>query len=194
MQRKQRESKLSTAISTFSTFMLIIMFIAVFVQKNEHVYENNNRSFENVMADLSLDTEDYNEEELKCLRKAIFFEVRKNIKKEMQVVGNVVLNRVNDKRFPNTICGVVLHKGQFEYVMRGLHDKEQVEKLVNKSVLEKQSWETASQVAMELLTGEFKDKTNGATAYHANTMNKPNSRYWNSLKQTVKTDLHVFYK
>ncbi len=178
--------------------MIIFMFIVVVVGKNvkHDYYEHNevNRTFQNVMSDLSIQEVTYDEEEFKCLRKALFFEVRKNIKKEMQVVGNVIVNRTKDKHFPNTICGVVLHKGQFEYVMRGLHDFKKVKELIDKNILEKQSWELANQVAKEFLTSEVKDFTNGATAYHAKTMKKPDSKYWKSLKKTVKTDLHVFYK
>lgn len=203
MQKKQKESRLSTAISTFSSVMIILMFFAAVVGKNMKYqymeYNNTNRSFQNVMADLSfkeqhIEYKVYDEEEFKCLRKALFFEVRKNFKTDMQMVGNVIFNRMKAKYFPNTICGVVLHKGQFEYVMRGLHDYKEVEKLINKNNIEKQSWELANELALEFLTGDVKDLTNGATAFHATSMQKPDSKYWRSLKKTTKTSLHVFYK
>ncbi|VAW17048.1 hypothetical protein MNBD_ALPHA09-1910 [hydrothermal vent metagenome] len=42
-----------------------------------------------------------------CLAKAIYFEARSEPREGQMAVGRVILNRVDDKGFPNTVCGVV---------------------------------------------------------------------------------------
>ena len=51
-----------------------------------------------------------NEEQLYCMAKNIYFESRAEGYIGKIAVGHVVMNRVADKRFPNTICEVV-HQG-----------------------------------------------------------------------------------
>ncbi len=138
--------------------------------------------------------EEIDTKEFSCLRKALFFEVRKANEKEMSAVANVIFNRTESKLYPSTICGVVLQGGQFEYVMRGLHSKKAVEKTIAKNDIEKHSWEVATRVALKFLTDRpRKDITNGAIAYHANTMECPTSAFWRKLTLSRKTDLHTFY-
>lgn len=155
------------------------------------VWETEDK-FQAMLANLKEEVPD--QSELSCLRKALFFEVRKDMKEEMSVVANVIFNRIEHKQYPNTICEVVLQKGQFEYVMRGLHSKQAVDMTISKNPIEKKSWETAKLVAEEfLLSKNRKDITKGAIAYHANTMRKPNSKFWQKLSKTKKTALHTFY-
>ena len=42
-----------------------------------------------------------------CLAKNVYFEARNQPLAGQLAVVSVTINRVNDKRFPNTICGVV---------------------------------------------------------------------------------------
>jgi len=51
-------------------------------------------------------------EEVGCLAEAIYFEARGESVVGMIAVGQVIINRVNDERFDDTICSVV-HAGQY---------------------------------------------------------------------------------
>lgn len=48
-----------------------------------------------------------------CLATNIYFEARGEPEAGQFMVGFVTMNRVYDKRFPNTVCGVVYQPGQF---------------------------------------------------------------------------------
>ena len=65
-----------------------------------------------VMASLALSYEvetgnPINETELKCMAENIYFEARHEPMVGKIAVGHVVMNRIEDSRFPNTICEVV---------------------------------------------------------------------------------------
>lgn len=48
-----------------------------------------------------------------CMARAMYFESNRSSDDGMLAVGTVVMNRVADKAYPNTVCGVVGQKNQF---------------------------------------------------------------------------------
>ena len=60
--------------------------------------------------------------ELMCLAVAIFFEARGEPHTGQELVAEVVMNRVEHERFPDTICGVVYDDNQFSFTHDGLSD------------------------------------------------------------------------
>ena len=65
-----------------------------------------------VMASLAMSYEvetgvSVNEAELKCMAENIYFEGRAEPMVGKIAIGHVVMNRIEDERFPDTICGVV---------------------------------------------------------------------------------------
>lgn len=50
--------------------------------------------------------------EIACLAKAIYFESKGGSPSDMKDVGHVVLNRVNNPKFPSSICSVVYQRSQ----------------------------------------------------------------------------------
>ena len=111
-------------------------------------------------------------------------------------VGQVVMNRVEDSRFPNTVCEVVkqavthkgtdkpiLHKCQFSWYCNGLDDTPD---------LESDEWYNAKRYARMGLYGTITlDFTEGATHYHA-TYVRPS---WAKTKtKTTRIDRHIFYR
>ena len=52
------------------------------------------------------------DQEMGCLMEAIYFEARSETFAGKIAVGQVILNRVREKRYPNTICNVV-HDGKY---------------------------------------------------------------------------------
>lgn len=139
-------------------------------------------------------------EAIECIAKNIYYEARSESYAGQLSVGMVVLNRVNDSRFPDTVCGVVYQgkmsnhatptkyrKGvcQFSWVCDGVADKPK-----NKAIWE-QSLKTAK-VVYRMYKQGF-DITNGATHYHAVYVN-PKWSTSGEMRRTGKVDSHVFYK
>jgi N-acetylmuramoyl-L-alanine amidase len=116
-------------------------------------------------------------------------------------VTAVVLNRVNDRRFPNTICEVVTqgptrpswkdpsvripikHRCQFSWFCDGKSDNPKHEKSYNQML----------DFAELLLSGavDFIDITDGAQFYHADYVRPSWAR---TKKRTIEIEDHIFYK
>lgn len=76
----------------------------------------------------------YTDEELYILSHLINGEAGGH-SKELQIgVGSVVLNRVKDKRFPNTIKEVVFQKGQYACTWDGNYDKEPSQAVIDVTI------------------------------------------------------------
>lgn len=130
--------------------------------------------------------------EIECMSQALFWEVRRSSLYENILVANVIMNRKKSGEYPDDICKIVKQKSQFEFVSKGLYGIDKVNRRIQNEA-EKKAWETAQFVAKLAVTKKLKDVSGGAIAYHANTMKKPKSSFWVSLKTTRKTDLHTFY-
>lgn len=48
-----------------------------------------------------------------CMMRAMYFESNRSSAEGMLAVGTVVMNRLNDSRYPKSVCGVVGQKNQF---------------------------------------------------------------------------------
>lgn len=75
----------------------------------------------------------YSQAELDLLARVIYCEAGSSwLTDEHQLaVGSVVLNRVADSRFPNTISGVVYQKGQYSCVPNGMINRTPSERAIN---------------------------------------------------------------
>lgn len=137
-----------------------------------------------------------------CLAKNIYYEARSESFAGQISVGMVVLNRVNDSRFPGTVCDVVyqgkfgtnqnvtetrVRRGmcQFSWACDGLSDKPKNQKLWIKSL-------QTAEIVYRMYKSGF-DITNGATHYHALYV-EPTWSKSRTMKPTGKIDSHVFYK
>ena len=139
-------------------------------------------------------------EELRCLALNIYYEARSSNLADKAGVADVVLNRVNDRRYPNTICDVV-HQGkqkpslkdpkvmvmvrnacQFSWYCDGKADNPQDE----------DSWMEAQLIAYNMIDHDkFRGITEGATHYHATYVNPSWAR---SLQQVGRLGAHIFYR
>ena len=138
---------------------------------------------------------------VECLAKNMYFEARNQGTAGWLAVTAVVLNRVNDKRFPNTICEVVTqgptrpswkdpsvripikHRCQFSWFCDGKSDNPKHEKSYNQML----------DFAELLLSGavDFIDITDGAQFYHADYVRPSWAR---TKKRTIEIEDHIFYK
>ncbi|NBN64365.1 cell wall hydrolase [Pannonibacter tanglangensis] len=126
--------------------------------------------------------------ELRCLAEAIYFEARGEIEEGQVAVGQVVLNRVKNPAYPDTICEVVYqnrHKRnrcQFSFACDTIPDR----------VSEGEAWTRAQRLARELVAGEqYLKMVDASTHYHA-TYVRP--RWAGQMSKRGKIGLHIFYK
>ena len=122
-----------------------------------------------------------------CLTEALYFEARGESVKGMFAVAEVILNRVDDPRFPDTVCGVVnqgtgkLFRCQFPYTCDGRPEK----------ISDARSFERVGKVARLMLDGEKRRLTGGATYYHTTSV-KP--RWSRVFARTSAIGDHLFYR
>ena len=126
-------------------------------------------------------------ESLECLAEAIYFEARGESVAGQFAVAEVILNRVDSRRFPNTVCAVVnqgtgrIHRCQFSYTCDGLPEH----------FHNKQAYERVKKVAKLMLDGAERRLTGGATHYHTNAVNPNWSRVF---PRTASIGVHYFYR
>lgn len=75
-----------------------------------------------------------------CLATAIFFEARNQSVDGQMAVGEVIINRMIDEQWPDTICGVVYQSKQFSFTHDGLSDDPT-------TYLEPNAWRVAQLIA-----------------------------------------------
>jgi len=125
--------------------------------------------------------------EVHCLALNIYFEARGEVEKGRLAVGHVVMNRVADRHYPGTVCGVVrqggeerLHRCQFSWWCDGQPDKP----------LNQRAWLESLKLAVRVYFGHSEDPTDGALWYHADYANP----YWSdALVLGDKIGQHLFY-
>ncbi|QIE57741.1 cell wall hydrolase [Pikeienuella piscinae] len=126
---------------------------------------------------------------LQCLTEAIYFEARGESTRGQFAVAEVVLNRVDSHKYPNSVCGVVTqgagkgkrHGCQFSYACDG-----KKERVVNRAAFVK-----AAKIAKVLLSGRPRVLTAGATHFHTTNVRPGWSK---RLTRTVRIGEHVFYR
>ena len=146
--------------------------------------------------------------EIYCLAQNIQFEASTEPLAGKIAVGLVVLNSVNDTRYPNTICEVVKqgpiyeswktrnnpdlkpdervyfpvkHRCQFSWYCDGKIDK----------IRPTENWYKSQIVALQLMDGKFNGVIEGATHYHT-TWVYPKWRH--TLTYIAQVGDHLFYR
>jgi spore germination cell wall hydrolase CwlJ-like protein len=128
------------------------------------------------------------DKELWCLATAIYFEARGESYRGQVAVAQVVLNRVKDYRYPDTICGVVFQNQsrrnscQFSFACDGIPE----------TINDRTSWAQAEDIAKRFTNGElYLTEVANATHYHA-TYVRP--AWAPRMTKLTQIGLHVFYK
>lgn len=125
------------------------------------------------------------DEQWQCLTKALYFEARGETLKGQFAVAEVILNRVDSKRYPNSVCGVVEQGGkgacQFSYHCDGVRDV----------MRDKSSAETAGRIARLMMDGAPRQLTFGATHFHTRAVKPSWSR---KFERTASIGAHLFYR
>ena len=132
--------------------------------------------------------------ETHCLALNIYYEARGSNRADRLAVADVVMNRVRDTRYPNTICEVVKqgrtdangnilrNQCQFSWYCDGKSDVPQ----------DIDRWIDAQQIAYMVETfQEYRGISEGATHYHATYVNP---RWAKDLQLVGRIGAHIFYR
>ena len=122
-----------------------------------------------------------------CLTEALYFEARGETVGGMFAVGEVILNRVDSARYPDTICGVVNQGTGRKYACQFTYTCDGRAEVVN----EPRAWTRVGKVARMLIDGLPRELTAGATHYHTTAVNPKWAR---RFPQTAKIGSHIFYR
>ena len=123
-------------------------------------------------------------QEIYCGAQNVYFESQGEPSLGMVAVSQVVLNRVKNKRWPNTICEVIWQDKQFSWTHDGKSDR-----IPLGSKYQRRLW--MKSVYMFLIAHTEEDVTNGATHYH-NTSVSP---WWTKdMIVTAHIGNHIFLK
>ena len=123
----------------------------------------------------------------RCLAEAIYFEARGESTRGQVAVAEVILNRVDSRRYPKTVCKVVKQGTgkrnlcQFTYTCDGIPDR----------IHEKRAFLKAAKIAKLMLDGRPRVLTGNATHYHTTAVSP---RWSKKLTKTALIGDHIFYR
>lgn len=120
-------------------------------------------------------------QELGCLALNIYHEARGETEKGKYAVAAVTLNRVKNKYYPDTICGVVWQKKQFSWTILSSEFH---------SVKNPKAWTNAIEIAQRFMEGDDWSGVGEATHYHTVAV----SPAWKDDEQLIgQVGNHLFY-
>ena len=136
----------------------------------------------------SLPASTYSAEQQRCLATAVYFEARGESAKGQAAVAQVVLNRVRNPAYPDTVCGVVYQNAQqrnrcqFSFACDGIAER----------VRRQSAYQRAARIAMAVTTGEtYVSEVGSSTHYFANYV-RP--RWASSMVKMASIGDHIFFR
>lgn len=122
-----------------------------------------------------------------CLSQAIYYEAGHESPQGKMAVAEVIMNRVADHRYPNSVCEVVYQGAtrttgcQFTFTCDGALRRRP----------DAANWQKSRTVAAHVMMGLYESRTAGATHYHATYVDP----IWNvGLVRTRQIGAHIFYR
>lgn len=116
------------------------------------------------------------EQDIACLEAVVYNETRGNRAQGALLVGATVINRTNNKNYPNTICGVAYQRAQFTNIqkVKPQHINEQTRSVVR-----------------EIIQKYYNGTLNTVVMYFHNTTVIP--RWSHKKKRIARVGAHIFY-
>jgi len=131
--------------------------------------------------------------ELMCIATAIYFEARGESIAGQIAVAQVILNRVNDPRYPSDACSVVYQaetypfsnfpirgRCQFSFYCDGKSDDPK----------DLKAWQWSQAVAEMVVRGDAVWLVGSSTHYHKTSI----SPFWAVVEPKTQLDNHIFYE
>ncbi len=158
------------------------------LQKLDGQYKNNIPTQKLSKALLASLPKARGDENFKCLADALYFEARGESLQGQRAVAEVIMNRVNSKRYPNSICGVVYQGTGRKYACQFTFTCDGHPEVVR----EKTAYARGEKIARLMIDGLYNQPiTNGAIYYHTTAV-RPS---WASKKTpTTRLGVHIFYR
>ena len=125
--------------------------------------------------------------EWQCLATALYFEARGESVPGQFAVAEVILNRVDSPRYPDSICDVVYQGArqgggcQFSFACDGRPER----------IRERDAYALAGKIARVMKDGAPRLLTDGATHFHTRAVNP---RWARSFPRTAQIGAHLFYR
>jgi spore germination cell wall hydrolase CwlJ-like protein len=122
-----------------------------------------------------------------CLTEALYFEARGESFRGISAVAEVIINRAQSKRFPNSVCGVISQGVggkagcQFSYKCDGRAEVYH----------EPSAYARVAKMAHLMLAGRLQKVTDGALFYHSKAVRPKWSR---KFLRTAQVGAHFFYR
>lgn len=121
-----------------------------------------------------------------CLARSIYWEAKGKAAADMDAVASVVMNRLGQEGFPDTVCKVVKQGSeqktcQFSWWCDGRSDQ----------VVEDEQYTIAKEIARKALNQQLPDRTHGALYFHNRNV-KPD--WARKYIKTTETGKFLFYK
>ncbi|TSE00529.1 cell wall hydrolase [Mesorhizobium intechi] len=130
----------------------------------------------------------FSKNEQACLANGIYFEARSESVRGQAAVAQVILNRVRNPAYPNSICGVVyqndswFNRCQFSFACDGR----------KKRIESPAAYKTAQDIAMAVTAGKiFIPEVGSSTHYYAQYVHPGWAR---TMQKMTKIGLHIFYR
>ncbi|MDF3213897.1 cell wall hydrolase [Mesorhizobium sp. M7A.F.Ca.CA.001.09.2.1] len=130
----------------------------------------------------------FSKKEQACLANGIYFEARSESVRGQAAVAQVILNRVRNPTYPNSICGVVyqndswFNRCQFSFACDGR----------KKRIDSPAAYKTAQEIAMAVTAGKiFIPEVGSSTHYYAQYVHPGWAR---TMQKMTKIGLHIFYR
>ncbi len=123
----------------------------------------------------------------RCLTEALYFEARGESIAGIVAVAEVILNRVENPKYPKTVCGVIrqgvgnAETCQFSYMCDGRPER----------MTEREAYQRVGKIARIMLDGQPRMLTGGATHFHTTRVRPSWSR---AFERTARIGEHVFYR
>ncbi len=125
--------------------------------------------------------------EWRCLAEALYFESRGESLAGQVAVAEVILNRVDDRHYPDSICGVVRQgHGEAGACQFSFYCDGEPERIANAEV-----FDTVGKIAWVMLEGKPRILTGKATHFHAASV-RPS--WAGRLVRTAQIGDHIFYR
>ncbi len=125
--------------------------------------------------------------EWRCLAEALYFEARGESIKGQFAVAEVILNRVDSARFPDTVCGVINQGTGRKYACQFTYTCDGKKEVIN----EPKAFVRVGKIAKLMVNGGARPLTKGATYYHTKAV-RP--RWSKKFARTTTIGVHHFYR